>query len=717
MKQEGMENTHGGVNVSNPLFPLEYFPARVNRVVVTARVMGQGGQASGAFDPKTNTAYIPIGQAARDRAVRRHEASHANLPCVTEVKMTALFQGVEDMRIHTLAMPFNNDSSRRDELVFALGDMRRAVSMILPQIKKMAEVEPELVRVNMVPVVRALAILHYGVTNRRGCESKTPEARVAKTISKVVAAFEAALGKAGILAAIAKAVKALEHDNVVKAQSIMRPFLTLSNNDAKLDQPKQQGGGQGKPQPKQDSKKSDKDQSPSGRISAKEDEEKKPEEKKSDKKQDSKKSDDKKDEKEAKSKSDKKDEKEKTDKSDSKAEEEDENDSSESGDSKSDESDEDESEESGDSESGEGDSDEDEEAEEESGDSDAGKGDSEDESNEDESGEGEAEGDSDGDQAADVPCNDEQAQPEGTKGGIGDSGDQIQDAMEDGRITAESLALLDPETIKELLEYHGSGAMPTMKIRKLDYRMSKKITEGIDYRLANSGSRINVSRIPRIFDPKPGKIFERIGEQKGGTVLIDASGSMNLDHERLSRLAESLPIGQIAYYNGGHNRDDRGNEYSGALVIYSKDGRSFKLTAGERLPDIYGGNTVDFQAIQWLLKQPAPRWLVSDNYFCGSCTTSAATELAQRAYARKMITFFATLGEVEISLHMRTELDDHDKVMFERSGGDNLLKKLSPCPVCHGQGKLHNPHASYWPDGAYTHDCAGCNGRGVRKLC
>ena len=661
------QGNQSGLNLYNPLFPMEYFPSRVNRVVVTVRMMAENQVAGGAFDPVTNIAYVPIGNAARDRAIRRHEASHANLPPVTAIKMTALFQGVEDMRIHVLANASNNDQSRRDELVFALVDMRDSVRLILPELRKM---NPTMQRNNLIPVVRAMAILHYGVTNRRGCESKAPEARVAKMIKKVLHAYERCFSLTGLQAAIDKAVAALEHDDVAKATKIMRPFLTLaSNKESHTDQPK----GEGKPKQSKQNEKQDKNQSPTPQPLSADDEDEDEQDKKPAPKKLPKEA--------AKEADEKKSDKKESEKSDDEA---DETDPAESGDSESD----DESEEDGDNDVTESDED---------GDDDG----------------SDSEGESDETEGEDVPCDDAASQPTGTKGGIGDCGEELQKAMEDGRITNESIALLDPETIKELLGESSRGSFPTMKIHKLDYRLSKKITQGIDYKLSHSGSRINIGRIPRIFDPKPGKIFERIGEQKGGTVLIDASGSMNLDDQRLSSLAEKLPIGQIAYYSGSRNRCG----VDGTLVIYSKDGRSYKLNAGEKLPDVYGGNIVDFPALQWLLKQPAPRWLISDNYFCGAITTDAAHELAQRAYARKLITFFCTLGELEVSLHMRNELDDHDKMMFERSGGDKLLSRLSPCPSCNGVGQHVNPDGAYWPDGLYFHSCASCGGKGVRTAC
>ena len=50
----------------------------------------------------------------------------------------------------------------------------------------------------------------------------------------------------------------------------------------------------------------------------------------------------------------------------------------------------------------------------------------------------------------------------------------------------------------------------------------------------------------------------------------------------------------------------------GKLVIYAENGR--RATSVDHR---YCGNEVDLFAIQWLLRQPAPRVYVGDGEFCG----------------------------------------------------------------------------------------------------
>lgn len=93
-----------------------------------------------------------------------------------------------------------------------------------------------------------------------------------------------------------------------------------------------------------------------------------------------------------------------------------------------------------------------------------------------------------------------------------------------------------------------------------------------------------------------------------GSFLIDASGSMGVTHERLSKLCLALPGWVVAYYDGASDE-----KAYGRLVIYAKNGR--------RLTSLYplcgGGNVVDYPSLRWLLTQPKPRFFVTDRQFCG----------------------------------------------------------------------------------------------------
>lgn len=100
------------------------------------------------------------------------------------------------------------------------------------------------------------------------------------------------------------------------------------------------------------------------------------------------------------------------------------------------------------------------------------------------------------------------------------------------------------------------------------------------------------------------QIFERQGLRRGGTLLIDVSGSMDWAWEMTRELIESTPAMTIAIYSG--------HDTHGHLTIIAKDG---KLTGKDFKPDSMGhggGNTVDGPALSWLAKQPRPRVWFSD---------------------------------------------------------------------------------------------------------
>ena len=98
------------------------------------------------------------------------------------------------------------------------------------------------------------------------------------------------------------------------------------------------------------------------------------------------------------------------------------------------------------------------------------------------------------------------------------------------------------------------------------------------------------------------KVFSRKQKIYGGTVLIDASGSMNFDGQDILDVMSEVPAVTIAMYNGHGS--------GGVLRIIARNGR--------RVSDDYlykhsgFGNVVDLPALEWLGKQEPKRIWVSD---------------------------------------------------------------------------------------------------------
>jgi hypothetical protein len=127
-------------------------------------------------------------------------------------------------------------------------------------------------------------------------------------------------------------------------------------------------------------------------------------------------------------------------------------------------------------------------------------------------------------------------------------------------------------------------------------------------RAASAGARIIPSRLARsVANNSTRGLFRRRVRLQGGSVLIDASGSMYPSQEVLIRLCLAAPAATVAYYDGDGTR--------GTLHIYALDGTRYD---GETIPLVGGGNDVDLPALQWLLRQAAePRFFVTDEEFCG----------------------------------------------------------------------------------------------------
>ena len=138
----------------------------------------------------------------------------------------------------------------------------------------------------------------------------------------------------------------------------------------------------------------------------------------------------------------------------------------------------------------------------------------------------------------------------------------------------------------------------------LTVNLQGRLKGGRAYRPADFG--YNPKYINRYCIDK--KIFKQKQTQLGGTILIDASGSMEFDGQDILEIMQLLPAVTIAMYNG---RGDTGD-----LRIIAKNGKRVSETY---LDDHSGyGNVVDGPALEWLGTQPARRLWVSDMHVFGA---------------------------------------------------------------------------------------------------
>jgi hypothetical protein len=106
-----------------------------------------------------------------------------------------------------------------------------------------------------------------------------------------------------------------------------------------------------------------------------------------------------------------------------------------------------------------------------------------------------------------------------------------------------------------------------------------------------------------------GAVFARKRRVPGGTVLIDASGSMNLTHAQVKAIVEKTAGATVAVYLG------TGDDMTGVLRIVAKRGRMAERFTG--YDNDSSGNVVDVPALDWLCKQPKPRIWVCDGIVTG----------------------------------------------------------------------------------------------------
>lgn len=120
------------------------------------------------------------------------------------------------------------------------------------------------------------------------------------------------------------------------------------------------------------------------------------------------------------------------------------------------------------------------------------------------------------------------------------------------------------------------------------------------------------------------QIFVRQGLRRGGTLLIDQSGSMQWSWESVRELIEATPAMTIAVYSSNGEFD------GGFLTIIAKDG---KLVGKDWTPGAfghYGGNVVDGPALAWLARQARPRLWFSDGQVTG-CADHQGSQVLQDA--------------------------------------------------------------------------------------
>jgi hypothetical protein len=139
--------------------------------------------------------------------------------------------------------------------------------------------------------------------------------------------------------------------------------------------------------------------------------------------------------------------------------------------------------------------------------------------------------------------------------------------------------------------------------------------EGKRFRAADEGTELSYPERK----PLDGRVFRIRARGSGATILIDASGSMEITGEEIRALLESAPGSVVAIYSGRTYESIDSEGTSGALHIIGRGKRAASSEAIDRCIVMVGcGNVVDGPALEWLAKQRTPRIWVSDGEVTGT---------------------------------------------------------------------------------------------------
>ena len=118
------------------------------------------------------------------------------------------------------------------------------------------------------------------------------------------------------------------------------------------------------------------------------------------------------------------------------------------------------------------------------------------------------------------------------------------------------------------------------------------------------------------------------------SIMIDTSGSMKWTNEMLMALIDRMPSVWIGTHESFRTAEDR-NVY-GRICILAKNGVFAEYQGRE--PGSGGGNAVDIEALEELVKWPGPRFWLSDGYVWGGPREGPYPDLPeekQTAYLRR----------------------------------------------------------------------------------
>ena len=165
---------------------------------------------------------------------------------------------------------------------------------------------------------------------------------------------------------------------------------------------------------------------------------------------------------------------------------------------------------------------------------------------------------------------------------------------------------------KHVVDYLSNRGGVHGKAKHHRFKGTKPIVEALRKLTVSQGEYgVKPRQVHRIITDR--KVFKRRKHVAGGSLMIDCSGSMGFYSDDVKEIVNLLPASKIAGYVGYGN--SMGDDYDGDIRIIAQDGR-MDTDSIYSLQE-YGANSIDYDALKWLAKQPEPRIWVSDMQVVG----------------------------------------------------------------------------------------------------
>lgn len=218
---------------------------------------------------------------------------------------------------------------------------------------------------------------------------------------------------------------------------------------------------------------------------------------------------------------------------------------------------------------------------------------------------------------------------------------------------------LTPECDKEAYESKSATHPLELRIRRLDMGINRvKLSLGRKAPLpVTSGRQILARKLASVRCNPTMRIFTRPVNQGGyGTILIDASSSMSIPESTLIEFLDKAPALTIAFYNAPSDvyGTTHGKSTHGNLYIYAANGYRASMSPYS-VPEYSYGNLIDYQAMCWLIKQPSPHYLVTDQGWTGPWKDDC-NRLFAKLTESKQIVWVRNLETVEELLEARSKV-------------------------------------------------------------